>query len=78
METQKFDYFFKKKFKIEFCPYPEKRYHPGFVNISSTLVIDTLMKKSSRNMEIQHGNQKFDILFQISSKLNFDLYFDLS
>ena len=34
------------------CPYPEiflypeKRNHPSFVNICSTLVIDTSMKKS--------------------------------
>ena len=38
---KKLFFFFSKKFKIEFCPYPEcsypeKRNHPGFVNISPT------------------------------------------
>ena len=41
------------------CPYPEKRNHPSFVNISPTLVIDTLMERSSR--VLQQGNRK--ILF---------------
>ena len=35
---------------------PEKRNNYGFVNISPTLVIDTLMKRSSR--VLQHGNTK--------------------
>ena len=30
------------------CPYPEKRNHPSFVNISPTIVIDTSMERSSR------------------------------
>ena len=38
------------------CPYPEKRNHPVFVNISPTLVIDTSMERSSR--VLQHGNPK--------------------
>ena len=38
------------------CPYPEKRNHPGFVNISPTLEIDTSMEMSSR--VLHHGNQK--------------------
>ena len=57
--------FFSKKFeidKIEFCPYPEKRNHPGFVNISPTLVIDTSMERYSR--VLQHGNPKIRIVFK--------------
>ena len=50
------------------CPYPEKRNHHSFVNISPTLVIDTSMERSSR--VLHHGNQKFDFFFQESSKLN--------
>ena len=38
------------------CPYPEKRNHPGFVNISPTLEIDTSMEMSSR--VLHHGNPK--------------------
>ena len=33
---------------VSVCLYPEKRNHPGFVNISPTLVIDTSMERSSR------------------------------
>ena len=33
---------------VSVCPYPEKRNHPSFVNISPTLVIDTSMERSSR------------------------------
>ena len=46
------------------CQYPEKRNHPGFVNISPTLVyiIDTSMKRSSR--VLQHGNPKIWIFFK--------------
>ena len=54
METQKFDFFFKKLEidEIKFCPYPEfpyaeKRNRPGFVNVSPTLVIDTSTEWSS-------------------------------
>ena len=40
------------------CPYPEKRNHHSFVNISPTLVIDTPMERSSR--VLHHENpQKF-------------------
>ena len=38
------------------CPYPEKRNHPGFVNISPTLVVDASMERSSR--ALHHGNPK--------------------
>ena len=33
------------------CPYPEKRNHPNVVNISSTLVIDTSMERSSQVLQ---------------------------
>ena len=51
------------------CPYPEKRNHPGFVNISPTLVIDTSIERSSR--VLHHGNPKIWIFFQKSSKFEF-------
>ena len=47
------------------CPYPEKRNHHSFVNISPTLVIDTSMERSSR--VLHHGNHK--IWFFFSKKL---------
>ena len=61
METPKLDFFFSKKFEMEFCPYPdfpyaEKRNRPGFVDISLTIVIDTSTERSLR--VLQHGNQK--------------------
>ena len=73
MATQKFDFLFQKSSKFKFCPYPdfpyaEKRNRPGFVDISPTLVIDTSTERSSRIQ--QHGNQKFDLFFQKSLKLN--------
>ena len=43
-------------------PYPEKRNHHSFVNISPTLVIDTSMEKSSR--VLQHLNTKIWIFFK--------------
>ena len=69
METEKFE-FFSKKFeidKIEFCPYPEKRNRPGFVNISPTLVIDKSMERSLR--VLQHGNR---IIWYFSKKFEID------
>ena len=45
------------------CPYPEKRNHLSFVNISPTLVIDTSMERSSR--VLQHGNPKISKKFKI-------------
>ena len=80
METPKFDFFFSKKFEIEFClypdfPYAEKRNRPGFVDISPTLVIDASTERFSR--VLQHGNQKIDFFFQIKFEIEFDLYFDL-
>ena len=41
---------------VSVCPYPEKRSHLSFVNISPTLVIDTSMERSSR--VLHHGNPK--------------------
>ena len=51
------------------CPYPEKKNHPSFVNISPTIVNDTSMERSSR--VLQHGNPKIWFSFQKRSKLNF-------
>ena len=55
--------------RLSICPYPEKRNHPSFVNVSPTLVIDTSMERSSR--VLQHGNPKIWIFFQKSSKFEF-------
>ena len=52
--------------RLSVCPHPEKRNHHSFVNISPTLVIDTLMERSSR--VLQHENPKIWIFFQKSSK----------
>ena len=41
---------------VSICPYPEKRNHHSFVNISLTFVIDQSMETSSR--VLQHGNPK--------------------
>ena len=57
------------------CPYPEKRNHLSFVNISPTLVIDTSMERSS--WVLQHGNQKIWFFFSKKFEIEFDLYFDL-
>ena len=54
---------------VSVCPYPEKRNHLSFVNISPTLVIDTSIERSSR--VLQHENLKIWILFQKSSKFEF-------
>ena len=58
---------------LSICPYPEKRNHHSFVNISPTLVIDTSMERSSR--VLQHGNIK--IWFKknwITTCILFDLF----
>ena len=49
--------------------YPEKRNHPGFVNISPKLIIDTSMEWSSR--VLHHENPKIRIYFQKSSEFKF-------
>ena len=46
---------------LSVCPHPEKRYHHSFVNISTTLVIDTSMERSSR--VLHHGNPKIWFFF---------------
>ena len=51
------------------CPYPEKRNHHSFVNISPTLIINTSMERSSR--VLHHGNPKIWIFFKKSSKFKF-------
>ena len=48
---------------LSVCPYPEKRNHHSFVNISPTLVIDTSMERSSR--VLHHGNPLFSKKFEI-------------
>ena len=56
--------------RLSICPYPEKRNHHSFVNISPTLVIDTSMERSSR--VLRHGNPKiWFFFFQKSSKFEF-------
>ena len=55
--------------RLSICPYPEKRNHHSFVNISPTLVIDTSMERSSR--ELHDANPKNLNFFQKSSKFEF-------
>ena len=55
--------------RLSICPYPEKRNHHSFVNISPTLVIDTSMERSSRVLRL--GNPKIGFFFQKSSKFEF-------
>ena len=62
-------------FQNRVCPYPEKRNHLSFVNISPTLVIDTSMERFSR--VLHHGNPKIGFLFPKKFEIEFDLYFDL-
>ena len=54
------------------CPHPEKRNHPGLVNISFTLVIDSSIEKSSQ-VAIAWKPKNLIFFFQKSLKLNFDL-----
>ena len=59
---------------LPICPYPEKRNHPGFVNISPTLVNDTSMERSSQVASYYTiETQKFDFFFFKVRNLNFDL-----
>ena len=55
------------------CPYSEKRNHPGFVDISPTLVIDTSMEMSSRVLATAWKHQNLKKISKKCSKLNFDL-----
>ena len=63
--------FFKKSSKFEFWLVLKSWNKFSFVNISSTLVIDTSMERSSR--VLQHGNQNFFFLFKKVRNSNFDL-----
>ena len=47
---------------LSVCPYPEKRCHPSFVNISPSLVIGTSIERSSRVLQL--GNKILDFLFK--------------
>ena len=66
----KFDFFFSKKFEIEFCPYPDfpyavKRNRPGFVDISPTLVIDTSTEMFSRVAYYNMGTKNWIFFFKV-------------
>ena len=54
---------------VSVCPYPEKRNHHSFVDISPTLVIDTSMERSSR--VLHHEKKKMDSLTKKYAYLNF-------
>ena len=54
---------------LSICPYPEKRNHHSFVNISPTLVIDTSMERSSR--VLHDAKPKIWFFFKKSSKFEF-------
>ena len=54
---------------VSVCPYPDKRNHPSFVNISPTVVIDKSMEMSSR--VLQHRNPKN--WFSLKKSLNWIL-----
>ena len=56
---------------VSVCPYPEKRNHLSFVNISPTLVIDTSMERSSR---VLHHGKKIKILLKFVEWHYFFLY----
>ena len=61
--------FFQKSSKFKFWLSTKSWNHHSFVNISSTLVIDTSMERSSR--VLHHGNPKIWIFFQKSLKFKF-------
>ena len=69
MGTKKNFFFFQKSSKFEFWLLTKSWDHLSFVNISPTLVIDTLMERSSR--VLHHGNPKIWFFFQKSSKFEF-------
>ena len=59
--------------RLSICPYPEKRNHHSFVNISPTLVIDTSMERSSQ--VLHHGNPKiWFFFFKKVRNSNFDFW----
>ena len=55
---------------VSVCPYPEKRNHLIFVNISPKLVIDTSLERSSRVLGTAWKVEHFFFLKRL--KLNFD------
>ena len=57
-------------------PYPEKRNHLNFVNISPTLVIDTSMERSSQVLTA--WKPKYSNFFTKKVEIEFDMYFNLS
>ena len=59
---------------LSVCPYPEKRNHHSFVNMSPTLVIDTSIERSSR--VLHHGNPKKLIFFSKKFEIEFCPYPD--
>ena len=61
--------FVQKSSKFEICLLTKSWNHLSFVNISSTLVIDTSMGRFSR--VLHHGNPKIEFFFQKSSKFEF-------
>ena len=67
-------FFSQKSSKFEFWLVLKSWNHPGFVNISPTIVIDTSMERSSR--VLHHGNIKicfFSTKFEIEFRLVFCL-----
>ena len=71
------------KLCLSICPYPEKRYHHSFVNISPTLVIDTSMERSSLNTSpwkpenLNFYSNKFDICL-LTKSWNHLSFFNIS
>ena len=62
-------------FQNRVCPYPEKRNHSSFVNISPTLVIDMSMERSSALLRVlPHRNPKIQFFFQKSLILIIELW----
>ena len=55
---------------VSVCPYPEKRNHISFVNISLTVVIDASMERSLRVPLPQRGNPKIGFLSLKNAYLN--------
>ena len=66
------------KSRLSVCPYPEKRNHLSFVNISPSVAIDTVrtsMEKSSW-VVLQNGNSKILFSFQKKVEIVFWLFFE--
>ena len=75
MEAQNLIFFFFKEVRnlifVLIQSVHTLRNHSGFVNISTTVVNDTSMERSSP--VLQHGHPKIRIFSQKSAKLNFDM-----